>query len=62
MNIIKLTWDRTHPTANQVGQKDKVAFEEGSWGVEMYEGLEPDIVGNGDVIVSKHVSTLLHLG
>jgi hypothetical protein len=46
---------RTHPTANQLAQKTNVAFEEGSWGVEIYEGLEPDVVGNGDVIVSKHV-------
>lgn len=29
-------------------------FEEGSWGAEIFEGLEPDVLGNGDVIVSKH--------
>ena len=45
---------------NQVSQKKNVAFEEGSWGVEIYEGLEPDVVGNGDVVVSKHVSHNLH--
>jgi hypothetical protein len=47
---------RTHPTVNQVSQKQNVAFEEGSWGVEIYEGLGPDVEGNGDVVVSKHVS------
>jgi nicotinamidase-related amidase len=45
-----------HPTASQVAQKNHVAFEEGSWGVEIYEGLEPDI-SKGDVIVSKHWSS-----
>jgi hypothetical protein len=33
-----------------------VAFEERSWGVEIFEGLKPDVEGNGDVVVSKHVS------
>lgn len=40
----------------QESQKQNVAFEEGSWGVEMYEGLAPDL-DNGDVIVSKHWSS-----
>lgn len=43
----------THPTEAQLSQKENVAFEEGSWGVEMYEGLAPELA-NGDVIVSKH--------
>lgn len=30
------------------------AFEEGSWGAEIFEGLEPDVLGNGDVVVSRH--------
>ena len=34
-------------------QKEHKGFEEGSWGVEIFEGLEPS-VGNGDVVVSKH--------
>ena len=28
-------------------------FEEGSWGAQFYEGLEP-VADNGDVVVSKH--------
>ncbi|KAH7085208.1 Isochorismatase-like protein [Paraphoma chrysanthemicola] len=30
------------------------AIEEGSWGAEIFQGLEPDILGNRDVVVSKH--------
>ncbi|KIW31837.1 uncharacterized protein PV07_03430 [Cladophialophora immunda] len=37
-------------------EKNKV-FEEGSFGVQFFEGLEPD-VGNGDVVVSKHWNNL----
>lgn len=44
-------WKR--PTATQISQKDGKAFEEGSWGVEIYEGLQPDLA-SGDVVVSKH--------
>lgn len=33
------------------------AFEEGSFGVEYFEGLEPDVLGNGDVVVSRHWSS-----
>ena len=33
-------------------QANKV-FEEGSWGGQLYEGLEPQL-SNGDVVVSKH--------
>ncbi|CAG8956846.1 hypothetical protein HYFRA_00012301 [Hymenoscyphus fraxineus] len=43
----------THPTSTQKSQKEHSAFEEGSWGVEIYTGLEPDIE-KGDVVVSKH--------
>lgn len=32
------------------------AFEEGSWGAKIYEGLEPDLA-NKDVVVSKHWSS-----
>jgi nicotinamidase-related amidase len=42
-----------HATPMQESQRNSVAFEEGSWGVEIYEGLEPDI-SRGDVVVSKH--------
>ncbi|RDW69605.1 putative nicotinamidase-like amidase protein [Coleophoma cylindrospora] len=42
-----------HPTASQQSQLKSSAFEEGSWGVEFFEGLEPSLE-NGDVVVSKH--------
>lgn len=45
-----------HATPLQKSQQHNVAFEEGSWGVEMYEGLEPNL-DNGDVVVSKHWSS-----
>ncbi|PMD18992.1 Isochorismatase hydrolase [Hyaloscypha hepaticicola] len=45
-----------HATPMQKSQKDNMAFEEGSWGVEIYEGLEPSLE-NGDVVVSKHWSS-----
>ncbi len=37
----------------QKSQGVSKAFEEGSWGVEILEGLEPK-VEEGDVVVSKH--------
>jgi nicotinamidase-related amidase len=43
----------THPTGMQKSQGVSKAFEEGSWGVEILEGLEPK-VEEGDVVVSKH--------
>ncbi|KAM0162326.1 hypothetical protein ACHAQE_003766 [Botrytis cinerea] len=43
-----------HATSTQQSQKENNVFAEGSWGVEIYKGLEPDVEGNGDVIVSKH--------
>ncbi|TEY82777.1 hypothetical protein BOTCAL_0027g00150 [Botryotinia calthae] len=43
-----------HAALMQQRQKESNTFEEGSWGVEIYEGLEPDVEGNGDVVVSKH--------
>ena len=45
-----------HATPLQQSQKENVAFEEGSWGVEIYKGLEPNLA-NGDVVVSKHWSS-----
>lgn len=42
-----------HATKMQLSQKESTAFAEGSWGVEIYEGLEPS-VETGDVVVSKH--------
>ncbi|TVY52367.1 Peroxyureidoacrylate/ureidoacrylate amidohydrolase [Lachnellula suecica] len=45
-----------HATPLQQSQKENVAFEEGSWGVEIYEGLGPEL-GNGDVVCGKHWSS-----
>jgi hypothetical protein len=45
-----------HATKLQESQAQSTVFAEGSWGVEIYEGLEPQ-VSNGDVIVSKHWSS-----
>ncbi|KAH8787483.1 Isochorismatase-like protein [Hyaloscypha sp. PMI_1271] len=45
-----------HATPLQKSQKENVAFQEGSWGVDIYEGLEPSLE-NGDVVVSKHWSS-----
>jgi nicotinamidase-related amidase len=45
-----------HATKMQKSQKESVAFEEGSWGVDIYEGLQPNLA-NGDVVVSKHWSS-----
>lgn len=39
-----------------VSQKEGHAFEEGSWGAQIYKGLEPDL-SNKDVVVSKHWSS-----
>jgi nicotinamidase-related amidase len=33
--------------------KNSHSFEEGSWGAEIFSGLEPD-PKNGDVVISKH--------
>lgn len=38
---------------SQTGLKANRVFEEGSFGAQFFEGLEPD-VSNGDVVVSKH--------
>jgi nicotinamidase-related amidase len=35
-------------------QEESHAFAEGSWGAQILEGLGPDVLGNGDVVVSKH--------
>jgi len=45
-----------HISALQQSEKDHMAFEEGSWGSKIYEGLEPSIE-EGDVVVSKHWSS-----
>ena len=37
----------------QQSQAKNTAFEEGSFGGKIYEGLEPDLE-NGDVVFSKH--------
>jgi nicotinamidase-related amidase len=45
-------WRHMNPTTT--GLNESKAIEEGSWGAEIYPGLEPDILGNKDVVVSKH--------
>lgn len=42
-----------HMTPNQVKQQHVKYFEEGTFGSQIYEGLEPDL-NNGDVVVSRH--------
>lgn len=44
-------WQMMNWSLNTI--KDKLVFEKGSWGAEIFEGLGPDF-DNGDVIVSKH--------
>ncbi|KAF2094072.1 Isochorismatase hydrolase [Rhizodiscina lignyota] len=44
-------WHRM--TSSHIRTKKLHVFEEGSFGVNIYEGMEPDIE-NGDVIASKH--------
>ncbi|EHK21603.1 uncharacterized protein TRIVIDRAFT_192081 [Trichoderma virens Gv29-8] len=44
-------WNRM--TSYHIGMKEGRVIEEGSWGAQIYEGLEPDLA-NGDVVVSKH--------
>jgi nicotinamidase-related amidase len=33
--------------------KENHVCEEGTWGAQIYEGLEPDLA-NGDIVVAKH--------
>jgi hypothetical protein len=42
-----------HATKLRQGQVQSTGFAEGSWGADVYEGLEPQ-GSNGDVVVSKH--------
>lgn len=42
-----------HTTAGQESILAGSVFARGSWGAQIYAGLEPDL-SNGDVIVSKH--------
>jgi nicotinamidase-related amidase len=42
-----------HMKALHASQKDNKVFEEGSWGAQIFEGMEPSLE-NGDVVVSKH--------
>jgi len=42
-----------HWNAMLTSVKNSHSFEEGSWGAEIFSGLEPD-PKNGDVVISKH--------
>lgn len=44
-------WQHMNSSLARIGSLH--AFEEGSWGAQVYEGLEPSR-SNGDVVVSKH--------
>jgi nicotinamidase-related amidase len=44
----------THMAHVHHSQESSHAFAAGSWGAKILEGLEPDVLGNGDVVVSKH--------
>lgn len=44
-------WNRMGPFHHTF--KEKKVCEEGTWGAQIYEGLEPDL-GNGDIVVGKH--------
>jgi|SRR5690242_11059245 len=43
-----------HMNATTTGFGESGAIADGSWGAEIYPGLEPDVIGNNDVVVSKH--------
>ncbi|KAF9875021.1 isochorismatase hydrolase [Colletotrichum karsti] len=42
-----------HMTPNNVKQNGLKFFQEGSWGAQILDGLEPDLA-KGDVVASKH--------
>ncbi|KAI3544193.1 hypothetical protein CABS01_00317 [Colletotrichum abscissum] len=44
----------THLTPSHKGLAAAKGIAEGSWGAEILEGLEPDVVRNGDVVASRH--------
>lgn len=46
----------SHRRKIHISQKECHAFEEGSWGAKIYEGLEPDL-SNKDAVMSKHWSS-----
>lgn len=45
-------WQRMNGTTTGISKSHAIA--EGTWGAEIYAGLEPDVSGNKDVVVSKH--------
>ena len=45
-----------HMMAVHSSQKENNAFEEGTFGATIFEGMEPNL-DNGDVVVSKHWSS-----
>jgi len=45
-----------HMKALHESQMKNKVFEEGSWGAQIFEGMEPKL-DNGDVVVSKHWSS-----
>jgi nicotinamidase-related amidase len=47
-----------HMKAIHESQQNSHVFEEGSWGAEIFKGLEPNLE-NGDVVFSKHWTSRL---
>lgn len=47
-------WGWNHLTISHKRLDGLKAFEDGSWGAKILEGLEPDVLGNRDVIASQH--------
>ncbi|KAK1731310.1 Isochorismatase-like protein [Colletotrichum acutatum] len=45
-------WTHLTPSHKHIAAGQGIA--EGSWGAEILEGLEPDVVGNRDVVASRH--------
>ncbi|KNG48534.1 isochorismatase hydrolase [Stemphylium lycopersici] len=54
-------WQHMNATTNSI--KAGKVIEDGSWGAELYEGMEPDVLGNGDVVVNYqlHQREITHL-
>jgi nicotinamidase-related amidase len=45
-------WQRMNATTTSMAESR--GLQENSWGADIFEGLEPDVLQNKDVVVSKH--------
>lgn len=50
-------WKRMNATTT--GLAESRALQADTWGAEIFQGLEPDVMGNQDVVVSKHWNSRL---